>query len=58
MNKELKFELINELAFLVGLQQKAWVYHPNNPNAKSIVDEFAQLQMDIDDIEKQLSKID
>ena len=58
MNKELKFELINELAFLVGLQQKAWAYHPNNPDAKSIVDEYAQLQIDIEAIEKQLSKID
>jgi hypothetical protein len=58
MNKELKFELINELAFLVGLQQKVWAYHPNNPNAKSIVDEYAQLQIDIDAIEKQLQKVD
>ena len=58
MNKELKFELINELAFLVGLQQKVWDYHPNNPNAKSIVDEYAQLQIDIDAIEKQLQKVD
>ena len=58
MNKELKFELINELAFLVGLQQKAWDYHPNNPNAKSIVDEYAQLQSEIEAIEEQLAKID
>jgi|TARA_B110000977_G_scaffold28410_1_gene36597 hypothetical protein len=57
-NRELKVELINELSFLMGLQEKVWKYHPNNPNAHSIVDEFAQLQMDIDDIEKQLSKID
>ncbi len=58
MNKELKLELINELAFLVGLQQKVWAYHPNNPDAKSIVDEYAQLQIDIDAIEKQLQKVD
>lgn len=58
MNKELKLELINELAFLIGLQQKVWDYHPNNPNAKSIVDEYAQLQIDIDAIEKQLQKVD
>ena len=58
MNKELKFELINELAFLVGLQQKAWVYHPNNPDAKSIVDEYAQLQIDIEAIETQLKELD
>ena len=58
MNKELKLELVNELAFLVGLQQKVWAYHPNNPDAKSIVDEYAQLQIDIEAIEKQLSKID
>ena len=57
-NRELKVELINELSFLLGLQQKVWQYHPNNPNAKSIVDEFAQLQIDIEQIEEQLSKID
>ena len=57
-NRELKVELINELSFLMGLQEKVWKYHPNNPNAHSIVDEFAQLQMDIEAIEKQLSKID
>ena len=57
-NKELKVELINELAFLLELRSKAWDYHPNNPNAKSIVDEYAQLQMDIEAIEKQLEKTD
>ena len=57
-NRELKVELINELAFLIGLQEKAWKYHPNNPNATSIVDEYAQLQMDIEVIEKQLEEVD
>ncbi len=56
VNKDLKLELINELAFLLELQHKAWAYHPNNPDAKSIVDEYAQLQIDIEAIEKQLSK--
>jgi|TARA_R110002167_G_scaffold78280_1_gene216786 hypothetical protein len=58
VNKDLKLELINELAFLLELQHKAWAYHPNNPNAKSIVDEYAQLQMDIEVIEKQLEEVD
>ena len=58
VNKDLKLELINELAFLLELQHKAWAYHPNNPDAKSIVDEYAQLQMDIEAIEKQLQKTD
>ena len=56
VNKDLKLELINELAFLLDLQHKAWAYHPNNPDAKSIVDEYAQLQIDIEAIEKQLAK--
>jgi len=43
---------------LLELQHKAWAYHPNNPDAKSIVDEYAQLQMDIEAIEKQLEKTD
>ena len=58
MNKDLKVELINELSFLLGLQQKVWQYHPNNPNAKNVVDEYAQLQIDIEAIEEQLEKID
>ena len=57
-NRELKVELINDLSFLMGLQDKVWKYHPNNPNAESIVDEYAQIQMNIEAIEKQLSKID
>jgi len=57
-NRDLKLELINELAFLLELQSKAWAYHPNNPDGKSIVDEYAQLQIDIEQIEEQLSKID
>ena len=57
-NRELKVELINELSFLMGLQEKVWKYHPNNPNAHSIVDEYAQLQIDIEVIEEQLKKVD
>lgn len=57
-NRDLKLELVNELAFLIGLQEKVWAYHPNNPEAKSVVDEYAQLQMDIEAIEKQLKKTD
>jgi|TARA_R110000744_G_scaffold101195_4_gene195070 hypothetical protein len=57
-NRELKVELINELAFLMGLQEKVWKYHPNNPNAHSIVDEYAQLQIDIEAIETQLKEVD
>tara|TARA_R110000744_G_scaffold117314_1_gene219274 strand:+ start:190 stop:372 length:183 start_codon:yes stop_codon:yes gene_type:complete len=57
-NRELKVELINELSFLMGLQGKVWKYHPNNPNAESIVDQYAQLQIDIEVIEEQLKKVD
>ena len=57
-NRDLKIELINELAFLLELQGKAWAYHPNNPKAKSIVDEYAQLQIDIEAIETQLKELD
>lgn len=56
--RNLKIELINELSFLVGLQEKIWKYHPNNPNAENLVDEYIQLQIDIEDIEKRLQKID
>jgi hypothetical protein len=57
-NRDLKVELVNELAFLIGLQDKVWAYHPNNPNAKSIVNEYAQLQIDIEAIEKSLKELD
>ena len=56
-DKDLELELINELAFLLDLQHKAWAYHPNNPDAKSIVDEYDQLQMEIKEINKKLKKI-
>ena len=58
MDKDLKIELINELAFLLELQSKVWDYHPNNPNAKNVVDEYSQLQVEIDAIEEQLNKAD
>ena len=58
MKGMLKEELLNELSFLSELKYKAWAYHPNNPNAKSIVDEYAQLQIEIEAIEKQLEEID
>ena len=57
-NRDLKVELVNELSFLMGLQSKVWDYHPNNPDAKSIVDEYAQLQIDIESVEKALKEID
>jgi len=57
-NRDLKVELVNELAFLIGLQNKVWDYHPNNPNVKSVVDEYAQLQIDIEVIEKSLKELD
>jgi len=57
-NKDLKIELVNELSFLLGLQEKIWRYHPNNPNAISVVDEYAKLQIDIELIEEQLKQMD
>ena len=57
-NKNLKIELVNELSFLLGLQEKVWRYHPNNPNAISVVDEYAKLQIDIELIEEQLKQMD
>tara|TARA_R110000823_G_scaffold32394_1_gene91370 strand:- start:132 stop:356 length:225 start_codon:yes stop_codon:yes gene_type:complete len=55
---EEKVELVNQLAFLVSLQEKVWQYHPNNPNAASVVDEYAQLQSEIEGIEIRLEGID
>ncbi len=57
VNKDLKLELINELAFLLGLKGKVWQYHPNNPNAKSVVEEYNHLQRDIDAIEDKLKQL-
>jgi hypothetical protein len=57
-NINLKTELVNELAFLVGVQEKIWEYHPNNPNGKDIVEVFNQIQEDIEVIEEQLKQID
>lgn len=57
-NKDLKIELVNELSFLLGLQEKVWRYHPNNPKAVNVVDEYAKLQIDIESIEEQLKQMD
>jgi hypothetical protein len=54
---ELKNELVNELAFLSGLKDKVWKYHPNNPDRVSVVDEYAQLQMEIEEIEDRLDQL-
>jgi hypothetical protein len=53
-NKNLKIELVNELSFLLGLQEKVWRYHPDNPNAVNVIEEYNKLQRDIESIEKQL----
>ena len=57
-NRELKLELINQLSFLLGLQEKVWQYHPNNPNAINVVVEYTQLQIDIEAVEKALKDVD
>lgn len=57
-NINLKTELVNELAFLVGIQEKIWEYHPDNPNGKNVVDVYSQLQKDIEVIEEQLRQMD
>ena len=54
---ELKNELVSELAFLSGLKDKVWKYHPNNPDKVSVVDEYAQLQMEIEEIEDRLDQL-
>ena len=56
-NRELKVELINQLSFLMELQEKVWRYHPNNPNSSNVVDEYAQLQIEIDAVEEQLDRL-
>jgi len=54
---ELKNELVSELAFLSGLKDRVWKYHPNNPDRVSVVDEYAQLQMEIEEIEERLDQL-
>ncbi len=53
-SQSLKEELVNELSFLVGLQEKLWRYHPNNPDSKDIADEYIKLQIEIEEISCQL----
>jgi hypothetical protein len=54
---ELKNELVSELAFLSELKDKVWKYHPNNPDRVSVVDEYAQLQMEMEEIEERLDQL-
>lgn len=53
-SQSLKAELVNELSFLIGLQEKLWRYHPNNPDSKNIKDEYIKLQIEIEEISYQL----
>tara|TARA_R110000796_G_scaffold61278_5_gene141960 strand:- start:1363 stop:1554 length:192 start_codon:yes stop_codon:yes gene_type:complete len=53
-----KQELVNELIFLTGLKESVWMYHPDNPNASSIVDEYNQLQKEMESIEEKINQLD
>ena len=56
-SQSLKAELVNELSFLTGLQEKLWRYHPNNPDSKDIADEYIKLQIEIEEISCQLDEL-
>jgi iron-sulfur cluster repair protein YtfE (RIC family) len=55
MEKTSKVDLLNQLVFLVELQSKVWRYHPDNPNAINVKEEYTSLQEEIDSLEKELS---
>jgi hypothetical protein len=55
MEKTSKVDLLNQLVFLVELQSKVWRYHPDNPNAINVKEEYTSLQKEIDSLEKELS---
>lgn len=55
MEKLSRIDILNELVFLVELQSKVWRYHPNNPDAINVEDEYTSLQKEIDILEKKLS---
>lgn len=54
---EIKNELVNDLAFLSGLKDEVWKFHPNNPNRLYVVDEYAKLQIEIELIEDRLTQL-
>jgi hypothetical protein len=56
MNEE-KLELINQLLFLVQMQENVWRYHPNNPNAVNAVEEYDELQEEINSVENKLENL-
>ncbi|MCP5063732.1 MAG: hypothetical protein GY936_14890 [Ignavibacteriae bacterium] len=55
MTRSTRIEKLNDLAFLVELQGKVWKYHPDNPKAVNVKEEYISLQKEIDEIEKELS---
>ena len=55
MTRSTRIEKLNDLAFLVGLQGRVWKYHPDNPKAVDVKEEYTSLQKEIDEIEKELS---
>tara|TARA_R110002153_G_scaffold41190_4_gene117570 strand:+ start:443 stop:625 length:183 start_codon:yes stop_codon:yes gene_type:complete len=56
-NRDLKVELVNELSFLVGIQEKVWQYHPSNPEQTNVEEVYSQLELEIAAVEKQLGEM-
>jgi iron-sulfur cluster repair protein YtfE (RIC family) len=54
MAKVDKVELVNQLVFLINIQEKVWRYHPDNPNPIDVREEYNRLQEEIKDITNQL----
>jgi len=51
-----KVELVNQLAFLINIQEKVWKYHPDNPNQIDVKEEYSRLQEEIGDLTSRLDK--
>jgi|TARA_B110000977_G_C10950095_1_gene444300 hypothetical protein len=56
MNRDLKIELVNELAFLINIQEKIWQYHPDNKDQVDVIKEYSRIEEEIKVITNQLDK--
>lgn len=51
---EKRERLINDLIHLQRLSEDLWQYHPENPDAVPVKESYANLQLEIADIESKL----
>lgn len=57
MTKIKKEDLINELLHLQRVSEELYDYHPDNPDKVDVVGSYTKIQLQIRELEDQISKL-